>query len=179
MKHERQIRRVLIYKRTHEGDPDPRRGVFGNGECMKRVRSREFNAVIGVGGIRPLPKYKGIARKLTWIGIGAHKNKIGTDGYPLVTFDHFWYEGEDGDLLKKRAPMLARHIYDGKVRVLMVDSSSAEWGEVKEILYLARDAPPSVQLGSAFQRNSQKTGSKCRPNSYRGKSAADAKEHCG
>jgi hypothetical protein len=41
--------KVLIYKRTHTGDPTPE-GVFGLSDCMGRVRAREYEAVIGVGG---------------------------------------------------------------------------------------------------------------------------------
>lgn len=42
--------RILAYKRTHTGDPDAN-GVFGVNDCMGRVRSLEFDAVIGVGGL--------------------------------------------------------------------------------------------------------------------------------
>ena len=44
--------RILIYKRTHNGDPDAK-GCFGACDCMGSVRSRSFDAVIGVGGIGP------------------------------------------------------------------------------------------------------------------------------
>ena len=55
MRHEKQ-KRTLIYKRTHTGDPDPKAGVFGNNDCMGTVRKRDFDAVIGIGGIGPEPK---------------------------------------------------------------------------------------------------------------------------
>ena len=42
--------RTLIYKRTHLGDPDLF-GTFGINDCMGEVRARQFDAVIGVGGI--------------------------------------------------------------------------------------------------------------------------------
>lgn len=42
--------RILIYKRTHVGDPDDS-GRFGLYNCMGRVRGYDFDAVIGVGGI--------------------------------------------------------------------------------------------------------------------------------
>ena len=38
---------TLIYKRTHKGDPD-KQGRFGIHDCMGRVRSRDFDAVIGM-----------------------------------------------------------------------------------------------------------------------------------
>jgi hypothetical protein len=65
--------RTLIYKRTHNGDPDPETGTFGNADCMGRVRGWNFDAVIGVGGIGREPELEGIAGKVTWVGIGPHK----------------------------------------------------------------------------------------------------------
>jgi len=44
--------RILVYKRTHNGDPD-QIGRFGAYDCMGSVRRREFDAVIDVGGIGP------------------------------------------------------------------------------------------------------------------------------
>jgi hypothetical protein len=41
--------RTLVYKRTHESDPDER-GWFGCRDCLGRVRWLPFEAVIGVGG---------------------------------------------------------------------------------------------------------------------------------
>lgn len=64
--------RTLIYKRTHTGDPDAS-GCFGICDCMGRVRAMDFDAVIGIGGIGSEAKGAGIAGKITWIGIGAHK----------------------------------------------------------------------------------------------------------
>jgi hypothetical protein len=61
--------RTLIYKRTHNGDPDDA-GCFGCRDCMGRVRSWHFQAVIGVGGLGADAHAAGIAEKLTWIGIG-------------------------------------------------------------------------------------------------------------
>jgi hypothetical protein len=42
--------RTFIYKRTHQGDPD-NQGWFGIQDCMGSLRRRDFDAVIGVGGI--------------------------------------------------------------------------------------------------------------------------------
>ena len=55
--------RTLIYKRTHIGDPDAT-GCFGIRDCMGSVRSHDFNAVIGVGGIGREPESYGIAGKV-------------------------------------------------------------------------------------------------------------------
>ena len=56
---------VLIYRRTHTGDPCDR-GVFGCHGCMGKVREWKYDAVIGIGGKTAID---GISRKLTWIGI--------------------------------------------------------------------------------------------------------------
>ncbi len=42
--------RILTYKRTHTGDPEAN-GVIGINDCMGRVRSLAYDAVIGIGGI--------------------------------------------------------------------------------------------------------------------------------
>jgi hypothetical protein len=155
--------RMLVYKRTHCGDPDPKTGVFGNHKCMGQVRGWKFDAVIGVGGIGPKPVKNGIARRLTWVGIGPHKT--GDPCRPKVMFDHFLYYGKTGKLLSDLAPVLAKHLYDGKARVLMDSLSDEERREVKRILKLARNAPPSGHLKGMPQPTSRNTGGKCRSNS--------------
>jgi len=43
---------TLVYKRTHNGDPDKDSGEFGCYNCMGRVRSLPFDSVIGVVGVK-------------------------------------------------------------------------------------------------------------------------------
>ena len=160
--------RTLIYKRTHSGDPGPKTGVFGNHDCMGQVRAWNFDAVIGVGGKGPEPVNNGIAEKLTWVGIGPHKT--GDLRRPEVAFDHFLYYGKDGEPLSDIAPMLAKHLYDGKARVIMDSLSDEERREVEEILKLAQKAPPSRRLRSTSKPVSQEIGCKCRSRSRCGKS---------
>jgi hypothetical protein len=181
--------RTLIYKRKHSGDPDPETGIFGNHKCMKRVREWPFNAVIGVGGIGREPERKGIARKLTWVGIGPQKVGIGEDGHPLLKFNHFLYYGETGQLLKDVAPALAKRIYDGGVRLIWdISLSEVERKDVTNILDLAKNAPPSGRLEGTPQLNAEKTRGEHRSNSCCRNSAArkaeqenpaDAKERRG
>jgi hypothetical protein len=137
--------RTLIYKRTHSGDPEPASGVFGSSEgrgCMGQVRGYQFDAVIGIGGISSWPQREGIAGRLTWVGIGPHKS--GDPAYPLVTFDHFLYWGERGELVRNIAPRLFARIYPRNVRLIMSDSlSDLELAEVATILRRASNAPPS------------------------------------
>jgi hypothetical protein len=160
--------RTLIYKRTHSGDPDPMTGVFGNRNCMGKVRRWKFDAVIGIGGIGREPELNRIARKLTWVGIGKHETDpdrpFETLHSPLVTFDHFLYYGEGGPLLEGIAPTLAKRMYDNNVRVVMDSLSSEERREVCKILQRAMNEPPSGRLA---ERDFEDTSAKCRPKSCR------------
>lgn len=135
-------KRVLIYKRTHHGDPD-KHGRFGINDCMGRVRARMFGAVIGVGGIGAEPQRAGIAGKVNWIGIGPHK-RPGLRG-PIVTFDHFIDFGIKGPELASIAPRLAARIYGRNVRSLNYVVENRK-DEVARILRLAEEAPPSARL---------------------------------
>jgi len=162
--------RTLIYKRTHEGDPDHRKGVFGNRKCMGTVRGWAYDAVIGVGGIGRKAIRSGIARRITWIGIGPHKT--GKDPRrPKVTFDHFRYCGKEGPLLETVAPALASRIYGKNVRVILDGLTPEERLEVENILRNATEAPPSGQLEGASQRESKGTGGPCQSSPWHGKSA--------
>lgn len=137
--------RTLIYKRTHNGDPDPDSGIFGgSGDrgCMGQVRGYRYDAVIGVGGISSWPRREGIAGRLTWVGLGPRKT--GDPRCPLVVFDHFAHWGRSGELIEDIAPRLFARIYPKNVRLIMSDSlADAELAEVMAILHRARNAPPS------------------------------------
>jgi hypothetical protein len=151
--------KTLIYKRTHKGDPDPDTGVFGCHDCMRHVRARAFDAVIGIGGTRPWPGSAGIARKLTWIGIGPHKS--GDPKQPRVTFDHFLCYDESGPPLEQIAPALAKHMYEKRARVLFGTISQQEQQEIDTLLGLARTAPPSKGPQAATQPKPRPAGYKC------------------
>jgi hypothetical protein len=107
--------RTLVYKRTHSGDPD-KNGVFGIRDCMGRVRSLEFEAVVGVGGQGAQGQINRLAGKVNWIGIGAHNVFIRGIRDPLVRFDHFLDFGTGGPDLRAEAPKLAerRPTYRGR-----------------------------------------------------------------
>ena len=136
--------RVLIYKRTHNGDPD-RFGRFGINDCMGRVRARQFDAVVGVGGIGAEPKSVGIAGKVNWIGIGPHR-RPGLRG-PIISFDHFRGLGTHGPDLVAIAPALADRVYGRNVRSMM-HTVVQRHDEVARILRLAQSAPASTRLGA-------------------------------
>jgi hypothetical protein len=134
--------RVLIYKRTHPFDPNTD-GVFGCEDCMGAVRRRQFDAVIGVGGISAEPRGWGIDGRLNWVGVGAHATEtiaVGDRG-PLVTFDRFILLEEGGPKLKDIAPALARLVYSVHRRVVMSDGLSPSiQREIRKILSLASRA---------------------------------------
>jgi hypothetical protein len=155
---------TLIYKRTHSGDPDPADGVFGNHECMGKIRNWPFDSVIGVGGLGQEAVRNRISCKLTWIGIGAHKhtNEKSPDGPPRVAFDHFKYYGENGPSLSSVAGALAKRMYEGRVRAIMSRSLSLqEQVDVEKILHMAREAPPSK--GTILGGSWQVRGGRCVP----------------
>ena len=116
----KKVERVLIYKRTHRGDPDAL-GIFGIHDCMRSVRDFDYEAVIGVGGVGAEPRAQGIAGKITWIGIGPRKTR--SRGRTLVTFNHFILDDTNGPRFRADAPNLAARVYRDNIRILIHDLS--------------------------------------------------------
>src|SRR5947209_88327 len=135
--------RTLVYKRTHRGDPDAA-GCFGCNGCMGRVRGFKFDAVVGVGGVGSQAKRAGISRKVNWIGLEPQIDPQ-TGRSPLIRFGHFVLFDDKGPEFSQEAPTLAKHIYDGNVRILM-NFSPKEQGEVDRLLNLAKSAPASEKM---------------------------------
>jgi hypothetical protein len=161
--------RTFIYKRTHKRDPDSW-GRFGIEDCMGSLRSCEFDAVIGIGGICAWARAEGISRKLNWIGIGPKKHSFSGMRGPLVTFDHFLLFEEDGVDFHTLAPTLARRLYFAKAaRFVFSDGfNRTEKAEVNRILRLAKSAPPSATRYTVHERRSASCSSKpCGNNSAR------------
>lgn len=129
--------RTLVYKRTHNGDPDVL-GRFGIRDCMGSVRSWPFASVIGVGGQGAEAERHDIARKLNWIGVGAHKTYVPGRDNPIVTFDQFRDFGTDGPLLESIAPHLSRQMYVKKARAAM-DFNALQLAEIERILAMVED----------------------------------------
>jgi hypothetical protein len=157
--------RVLVYKRTHTGDPDPETGTFGCNHCMGSVRGWNYDAVIGVGGIGAEPVSHDIAGKVTWIGIGPHHVDVGDERGPGVQFDHFLLYDADGPVFRKLAPKLAKRMYDNGIRVVLHDLTATELAEVAGILKRANNAPPSPGKKSTARRT--RSVSKCVPTKLR------------
>ena len=140
--------RVLVYKRTHSGDPDAA-GCFGVYDCMGVVRDREFDAVVGVGGIGPEAVSNGLDGQVNWVGIGPHKRYVADKRGPEVLFDHFLYCGPGGPDFRAHAPHLAARMYAHNVRSILGGMTAAEQSEAEALAALAAGEPPSPGLQSA------------------------------
>ena len=160
-----QTLRVLIYRRTYTSDPC-QCGVFGIRDCMGKVRSWNYNAVIGIGAKNAAAD--NIPYKLTWVGINPHKHNslaVGVDKKckyrkskktdikkqlrgPLVTFDHFCLMNNEGPMLCDRAQRLYYHMFtNGKIpRYALLTSTNCQqdiWQEITNLVNQYRNCPPS------------------------------------
>lgn len=135
--------RVLIFKRTHNGDPD-QRGRFGVHDCVGAVRKWGFDAVIGIGGISPEARASGIIGKVNWMGTGPRKISVPRKRGPMVTSERFHDFGTDGPEFRTLAPRLAERMYDQNVRCVMDSLSEDEYREAVGILTLFEHARPQL-----------------------------------
>ena len=147
---------TLIYKRTHKGDPDES-GNFGCYDCMGKIRSYNFDAVIGVGGKKPIKRDKDIALKINWIGLGPTKRYVFGKKGPLITFKHFClydYKG-GGPALKTMAAKIFKYMFEDKnVRFVMSKNLPDNMQkEITKILRLAERCPPSKGLTIIGKKN--------------------------
>jgi hypothetical protein len=134
--------RILTYKRTHTGDPDAN-GVFGVNDCMGRVRSLEFDAVIGIGGIGAEPRGFEIDGKITWVGVYPTRS-FGEWIAPKVTFQRFILFDANGPKLNSLAPSLAKRMYQGKARYLLGGYSDSEQAEAVKVVQWAMEATDGI-----------------------------------
>ena len=128
--------RILIYKRTHVGDPDSR-GRFGNEGCMGRVRGYSFDAVIGVGGISGQPRRQGLSGKINWVGRNPRlsRNSVDPRG-PLASFgavDFRLFEHQ-GPSIWTCAPLLARRVFRNNARFVFRSLTGAEQREAEQLI---------------------------------------------
>lgn len=148
--------RILIYKRTHIGDPDSKR-QFGNQRCMGRVRGFAFDAVIGVGGISGCPTQEGIAKKINWVGRRPQKTENPADPRgPLVSFrpNDFRLFEHQGPLLADESPLLAKKVFGSKARFFFGSLSPIERKEAQRLLHRILDlrALDHLQLSNSASR---------------------------
>lgn len=149
--------RILIYKRTHKGDPDTR-GIFGCEDCMGRIRDWEYDAVIGIGGESPWKGHAGISYKVNWVGIGPKRRAYKHRAHQIV-FDHFELYEERGADIRKIYPKLCKHMYGSRKRFSLFSDLQSEAGEdIEKILALVKNSPPSP--GYDMPENSE-DGSHC------------------
>jgi hypothetical protein len=151
--------RVLVYKRTHNGDPDAN-GCFGAYDCMGTVRDRIYDAVIGVGGTGPEARSNGIDEQVNWVGIDPHKRYVRGKRGPEVTFDLFLYFGTDGPDFRALAPTLAARMYGSNVRSVLDGLSAEELAEAIAIVHLAELELPSPGRQAAARKGPAR---RCRP----------------
>ncbi len=137
------MKRVLVYKRTHAGDPNAR-GEFGCSDCMGPVRSWNFDAVIGVGGIGRDAIVGGVAGMVNWIGIDPHKT-TGAYEHPILTFDHFLDLHDEKLDFREVAPLIAERIYSKNIRATMT-FTPAERKEIEKLLKRAENSAASIAL---------------------------------
>ena len=141
---------VFIYRQTSTIDPC-RHGVWGICDCLgdKRRGKSEYayGAVLGIGG-------KGIrqplAAKITWIGIGVHKQETPGKKGPLVTFDHVCLMYDNGPELCDVAPLLYAHMFRrNKIPRSGYSQSKTVPKEIREeihnVLMQYSDCPPSEE----------------------------------
>ncbi len=119
--------KILVYRRTHTGDPSRETGEFGVHDCMGRVRNWTFDAVIGIGGKKPWAGGEKIAEKITWVGVGVGNKREPTErekselnkeqfGGHIVQFDRWIVLDEDGPPLKEISPILHKYMFsDGRI----------------------------------------------------------------
>jgi hypothetical protein len=143
---------ILIYKRTHIGDPD-HRGLFGINDCMGRVRNLKVDAVIGVGGIGNEPKTHQIDKKVNWIGVSPKKQRAPLNYRgPLITFEKFLLLDDKGPLFENLAPQLANRVYKDKARYFISKCNENDNKEAKKVIdTLLEKHPQSKQFKRSYK----------------------------
>ena len=126
---------ILIYKRTHPGDPNLD-GEFGINDCMGQIREFNFDAVIGVGGKGVEPQQYGISLKINWVGIGKvpNKNRLNHNRAKSFTFTYFLLLENQGPDLREFAPKLAKRLFSKNARFVLQDYTIEEKKEAENIL---------------------------------------------
>jgi hypothetical protein len=157
---------------------------------MGEVRARDYDAVIGVGGIGSEAQSHGIAGRINWVGIGAKKHwgpdsqRIDPRG-PIVQFEKFRLWENNGPLLHVEAPLLARRFYEKGARWIINGLSHQEFEQALAILKLVDDCkeltfsstatPPAEQKqGSATSNSTELCSRACPPSKVAAKRVVDA-----
>lgn len=138
--------KILIYKRTHKHDPGPE-GIFGNQDCMGKVRNWNYDAVIGIGGKSPWKGHEDIRYKINWIGLGPKKITATKEHRgPGVVFSNFALFEETGQDIEIFFPNLFAYMYNSRKRFDMSTVLPENvYLEVMSILNSAESYPPSQE----------------------------------
>lgn len=140
--------KILIYKRTHKGDPDFK-GIFGIQDCMGKVRNWDYDAVIGIGGKAPWREDQDIRFKINWIGLGPKKIESAKRG-PAVVFSNFALFEENGKDIEFHFPNLFEYMYGSRKRFAMSSILPENvFREVQYILGSAQNYPASPEYHTA------------------------------
>jgi hypothetical protein len=153
---------ILVYRRTHKGDPGPE-GLFGINNCMKKVRNWKFDAVIGVGGLNPWHTDKHIAKKINWIGISPVTLDY-TEGNRRLAFEHFLIQEDSGNDVINVAPLLYKYMFEeGNIPRAAKNFAHRPdiYKELINILYSAANSPSSPILNLKSVHQSQSIGKQC------------------
>lgn len=152
--------KVLIYKRTHKGDPDER-GIFGNQDCMGKIRSWDYDAVIGIGGKTTWKIDKDIKQKINWIGLGPKKIESSGRG-DCVVFSHFELFEEKGHCIAEHFPKLYDYMYGSGKRFDMSSKLPQDvFDEVEAILFSVRESAQSQCYAIEFVQNTKDGNLNC------------------
>ncbi|MBS5020563.1 MAG: hypothetical protein KHZ60_10930 [Alistipes sp.] len=145
--------RVLIYKRTHKGDPNET-GIFGIQDCMGRIRNWNYDAVIGIGGESAWRDDIGIKYKINWIGLQPKRISAPKKRGDLIVFAHFKLYEETGINIEDHYPHLFEYLYSTKKR-FNISSNLPEdvLKEVIEILDTIKDSPASQAYDIEIQND--------------------------
>lgn len=156
--------RVLIYKRTHKGDPNSD-GIFGHHDCMGRIRNWNYDAVIGIGGKSPWIEDIDIKHKINWVGLNPKKIKSKNQRGDKVVFGHFALFEGNGACIDEQYPNLFLYMYGSRKRFDMAKELPPKvFTEVKSILESIRDKPPSKKYYARNAHHSKTVrGIKCNP----------------
>ena len=150
------IEKILIYKRTHTGDPNEK-GEFGISDCMGIIRNYDFDAVIGIGGIGSEPRDNDIDGKVTWVGIHPKREAeiIGNHRAGIVTFSQYVILDHTGPLMNEMAPLLSKRLYTDCARFVFSSLTPQEHAEALDVIKncLVRKSLDKVEIDE-FECNS-------------------------
>ena len=149
--------KIFIYKRTHKHDPDEN-GVFGNEDCMGRLRNGNYDAVIGIGGLAPWAEDIDIKGKINWVGLDPKRIPYPKYRGDLIVFSHFALYEERGKDIKQNYPYLYKFIYKNNCGFVKTsDFPKSVQNELDQIIKSVQKCPPSKLYNNPKTTTCKKT----------------------